>query len=698
MSSAGSLGDFLQKLREVGEHNGHRYLLFLSGSQSWANEQIARLALQDSESLLVSEDSIGCVNPKNAKRQLGKEFRSVIINAYTSQSVDDYLAAAGTLMAGGVLIVICPEFSQWPGYFQSNSEHIKDNKESFFIQRLLSKVPMAEGVYHLNENSFLSQLPQLRLPNKQACWQTILPNQDQQAAVSAIVKVVKGRSWRPLVIRSDRGRGKSSSLGIAVAKLFEMGACSRVAITAPGIDSVHAAFRHVQRLLPQGKSVDNCFTYHHAILKFLPACELAASGEWDLVLVDEAAALPVTLLHRLLRRYPRLVFSTTVHGYEGSGRGFDIRFKDILQKERPQWRRCELRIPVRWSNTDPLEAWLNSAFLLNAEPIAEPAGEDVQVRILEPDCLKDEDILSQVFGLLVQAHYQTSPRDLQYLVDLSCVVIVAESRGIIVGVCQLLPEGELALELAKAVACGKRRPLGHLVAQRLTHLSGNTRYARLPSYRVNRIAVAAAFRRRGVGGRLLDFATTYAQQQKAAFLSSSFAATADVVSFWQKSGFTSLWLGSRRDSSSGAYSLIVGKGIGCELETGFTNLHAQFRVDIPLTVRNVHSHLDAETLMALLEGDYSGDGLSERDLNNVRRYCVQELIFEQAVASLIRICVHINFRSSVGAELAFELLLFGHDWSSIASQYKLAGRAEVEQQLRCVINQALIKYDELEEI
>ena len=109
------------------------------------------------------------------------------------------------------------------------------------------------GVYHLSRQGLLDSQSLPQLPGKSQQWLSQLPTFDQQSAVDAIIRVVTGRAKRPLVIRSDRGRGKSSSLGIAVAELFQGGLCRRIAITAPRAEAVEAAFRRVQTLMPAGR-------------------------------------------------------------------------------------------------------------------------------------------------------------------------------------------------------------------------------------------------------------------------------------------------------------------------------------------------------------------------------------------------------------------------------------------------------------
>jgi len=44
----------------------------------------------------------------------------------------------------------------------------------------------------------------------------------------------------------------------------------------------------------------------------------------ELVVVDEAAAIPITLVKKLLGPY-MVILSSTVHGYEGTGRSLSLK-------------------------------------------------------------------------------------------------------------------------------------------------------------------------------------------------------------------------------------------------------------------------------------------------------------------------------------------------------------------------------------
>lgn len=89
--------------------------------------------------------------------------------------------------------------------------------------------------------------------------------------------------------------------------------------------------------------------------------------EADLLLVDEAAAIPLSILAIYLNHYNKLIFSTTTHGYEGTGRGFVLKFYKLLDRKRAGWKKIELQQPVRWQQNDWFEQWIEKLLFLNLQ-------------------------------------------------------------------------------------------------------------------------------------------------------------------------------------------------------------------------------------------------------------------------------------------------------------------------------------------
>ena len=97
----------------------------------------------------------------------------------------------------------------------------------------------------------------------------------------------------------------------------------------------------------------------------------------------------------------------------------------------------------------------------------------------------------EVMYLLSLAHYQTTPDDLMRIIDSPDIIlamIVVQRRVIAAAIINI--EGSTPLiELSEDIACGKRRPKGHLGAQRLALLSADPEIAKYKYWRINRIAV-----------------------------------------------------------------------------------------------------------------------------------------------------------------------------------------------------------------
>lgn len=98
-----------------------------------------------------------------------------------------------------------------------------------------------------------------------------------------------------------------------------------------------------------------------------PDALLASGARADWLVVDEAAAIPAPLLLQLVSRFPRILLTTTVQGYEGTGRGFLLKFCARF----PQLHRFTLRQPVRWAPECPLENIVSEALIFDDEAFAQ---------------------------------------------------------------------------------------------------------------------------------------------------------------------------------------------------------------------------------------------------------------------------------------------------------------------------------------
>ena len=151
------------------------------------------------------------------------------------------------------------------------------------------------------------------------------------------------------MLTADRGRGKTAALGIAAANLLA-DKVDYIVVTAPLFSSVETLFSHARSLLAGAEQHGHTLLWQGRRIQYLPPDELLRSTPAArLLLVDEAAAIPAPLLSAMLDHYHRVVFTTTVHGYEGTGRGFAIRFQRELDRRRPNWQLQTLLQPVRWA-------------------------------------------------------------------------------------------------------------------------------------------------------------------------------------------------------------------------------------------------------------------------------------------------------------------------------------------------------------
>ena len=621
----------------------HRQAVVLYGAAEWAREHIADALLEcPSEDVLwlgsEAPDDYECVPSSRFREYLGRERGALVYDAHRGFHPDVFAALLGTLRGGGVLYLLLPE-GHWPDDSDPALERLApwpfsaEDVGRRFFQRLQGCIQGDQAFAAVRQiNTQAMPLPTYRGDSH---W-SLTP--EQVAVAEAIERVALGHARRPVVLTADRGRGKSTAIGAALARLLRLG--RRVVICAPSLGSIEAVLQQLERELPEGKRTENRFFWGEGLMHYrAPSVQLEEPLACDLLVVDEAAAIGLAGLQQLMGSHNRLVFSTTVHGYEGSGRGFVLRFVQMLRQAMPGTREFTLQTPVRWVQGDALERWLNATFLLEAEPRpVSGSGNPRYEWVDQVELGANEQLLSQVFGLLVAAHYQTRPSDLQQLLDAPGIkLLVAIDDGAVVGVLLAVVEGGFDRALAAEVAQGQRRPRGHLLLQSLAQHAGWCDAPILKAMRVMRIAVLEDLRRQGIGSALLAEAERYAGEADFDLMGTSFGLDESLLPFWQRAGYQVVRIGQRVDPASGAHSAQLTKGLGPAGKALTENAQAAFCRDLPWRLQREFSGLSAGLLVALLRSKrFAGVVPDGRDLENVRAFALERRGYADVYPSLWR--------------------------------------------------------------
>ena len=238
---------------------------------------------------------------------------------------------------------------------------------------------------------------------------------DQAKAVLMFLEAISEKTLRSTVaLTAGRGRGKSAALGLCLAGAIAYG-YANIFLTAPSPENVHTVFEFVLKGLDalhfeehldyealQSTNADynkalvriNVFKEHRQTIQYIDPGDHAKLAQAELLIVDEAAAIPLPTVRSLLGPY--LVFlSCTVNGYEGTGRALSLKLINDLRQAQGRamtadaagnaagdsganggkvsgagsttsmaavgrvLRELELETPVRYAAGDPVEKWLN---------------------------------------------------------------------------------------------------------------------------------------------------------------------------------------------------------------------------------------------------------------------------------------------------------------------------------------------------
>ncbi|KAF2636195.1 DUF699-domain-containing protein [Massarina eburnea CBS 473.64] len=396
---------------------------------------------------------------------------------------------------------------------------------------------------------------------------------DQAKALLTFVDAIAEKTLQSTVtLTAARGRGKSAALGVAVAAAIAHG-YSNIFITSPSPENLKTLFEfvfkgfdalgymdHQDYTIMQSTNPDfnkaivrvNVHRQHRQTIQYIQPQDSYTLGQAELVVIDEAAAIPLPLVRKLMGPY--LVFmASTINGYEGTGRSLSLK---LIQQLREQsrgrgangaghvvdrstgkeskdgtesmagrsLREITLSEPIRYTQGDAVERWLNDVLCLDATlPRSKmntqgcPHPSECQLLHVNRDTLFSfnpaaEKFLQKMMALYVASHYKNSPNDLQLMSDAPAhqlfvlVPPVTEDNKLPEPLCvvQVALEGQISKESVLSSLSRGQRAGGDLIPWIVSQQFQDENFAGLSGARVVRIATNPDYISMGYGSRALE--------------------------------------------------------------------------------------------------------------------------------------------------------------------------------------------------
>jgi len=402
---------------------------------------------------------------------------------------------------------------------------------------------------------------------------------DQAKALLTFTEAIAEKTLRSTVtLTAARGRGKSAAMGVAVAAAVAYG-YSNIFITSPspenlktlfefvfkGFDALgyadHADYSIIQSTNPDfNKAIVrvNIHRQHRQTIQYIRPQDAHVLGQAELVVIDEAAAIPLPLVRKLMGPY--LVFmASTINGYEGTGRSLSLKLIKQLREQSSaasvtngdteladrstgrasksgdlsggrKLREISLDEPIRYAKGDAVEKWLNKLLCLDATlPKAKsrsqgcPDPSKCELLIVNRDALFSfhpvpEKFLQQMVALYVSSHYKNTPDDLQLMSDAPAhelfvlVPPVSETTGALpepLCAIQVSLEGKISRKSVLNSLSRGQRPAGDLIPWLVSQQFQDEDFASLSGARVVRIATNPEYASMGYGSKALELLTDY---------------------------------------------------------------------------------------------------------------------------------------------------------------------------------------------
>lgn len=645
---------------------------------------------------------------------------------------------------GGLVVLMTPSLREWPNRltrFQRKlivPPYTENDVKRRFIKRFIRKLSEHPGIWVLDDLELVSGEPYHPLvearsqptpppsPLLPRLLYEMAKTQDQIEALTGFENLLEDKR-KVLVLIANRGRGKSAALGLGAAGLIYMlGRESRVSVkvTAPDPQNVAAVFEFAEKALRKMKikarleergGTAIALRCKQGWIEYCSPYRLIHEKA-DVALVDEAAGIPVPLLFKIMKTFRKVVYSSTIHGYEGAGRGFGLRFLKSLREEKGiDLVKVELKEPIRYAPDDPIEEWLYDTLLLNAEPPqlteAERSVAFGQCIYEEPDLDswflgEEEEKLREFIGIYVFAHYRNRPDDIELLGDAPHhkARVLKHPSGKAVVALHLAEEGVMPDEEVEKVIGGYKPPGNIIPVCVARYYTPYNNFVKLRGLRIVRIATHPELIGRGLGSKALNELCKEAKGKGYEWIGAGFGGSRELLSFWVRNGFVPIHISPTRNMVSGEFSVVVVKPLTARARKLVERINKEFKSRLVEALSDPYFNLETSVARLLLanvikRSRREPSRLLKTQWSRALLYTIGTLTYE-ASSDAVKELLRIHFLSTGSARLSLspgaENLLIakclqGKPWSKAA----MAGGVDpskVKGELRGLVKELLKFY------
>lgn len=553
--------------------------------------------LNDPFHLFLSSTDIRFCYFKETQTVLGQTFGMLVLQDFEGITPNILARTLETVEGGGIIVFLLPEMNSLKQLYTmtmdvhtrfrtpSQNEITPRFNERFLLSLAVSKnsLVLDDQLNILPLSSHIKKIEAINLDEKERKYDHILSDNekelmklkqslkdtqpigsllnlaktlDQGKSLLQFVEAISEKNLQSTVtLTAARGRGKSASLGLSIASAIAYG-YSNIYVTSPTPENLKTVFDFVlkgfdalgykdqldyeivQSTNPTFKKAIvriNIFKDHRQTIQYIIPSDYQKLGNAELLIIDEAAAIPLPIVRHLLGPY--LVFmSSTINGYEGTGRSLslklikELRDKQFKGEKGRKLFETKIEEPIRYASGDPIEKWLNDLLCLDATSAAQittkcPHPSDCNLFYVNRDTLfsfneASEKFLHNMMSLYVSSHYKNTPNDLQLMSDapahhlfvlLGPVDENTKELPDIFCVIQVVFEGKISEKMMKSQLAEGLNPEGDLIPYLMARQFQQSDFGILSGARIIRIATHPEYQKMGYGSRAMELFSHYYQ-------------------------------------------------------------------------------------------------------------------------------------------------------------------------------------------